>query len=43
MNKEIAISLNIGQRNVEKYVTRIFNKTNVRNRVELINLFNLSF
>nr|YP_009396694.1 hypothetical protein [Vertebrata australis]ARW65880.1 hypothetical protein [Vertebrata australis] len=39
MNKEIAISLNIGQRNVEKYVTRLFSKTNVRNRVELIKLF----
>nr|YP_009122313.1 hypothetical protein [Vertebrata lanosa]AJH66071.1 hypothetical protein [Vertebrata lanosa] len=39
MNKEIAISLNIGQRNVEKYVTRLFNKTKVRNRVELIKLF----
>lgn len=41
MNKEIAISLNTSQRNVEKYVTRIFNKANVRNRVELINLFNI--
>lgn len=39
MNKEIAITLNIGQRNVEKYVTRLFNKAKVRNRVELVNLF----
>lgn len=38
MNKEIAINLNVGQRNVEKYVSRILDKTNTRNRVELINL-----
>nr|YP_009394643.1 hypothetical protein [Vertebrata thuyoides]ARW63205.1 hypothetical protein [Vertebrata thuyoides] len=41
MNKEIAITLNTGQRNVEKYVTRLFHKTNVRNRIELIKLFTL--
>nr|YP_009395472.1 hypothetical protein [Polysiphonia infestans]ARW64452.1 hypothetical protein [Polysiphonia infestans] len=39
MNKEIAIMLNVGIRNVEKYVTRILKKTNVRNRIELIKLF----
>nr|YP_009400011.1 hypothetical protein [Tolypiocladia glomerulata]ARW69830.1 hypothetical protein [Tolypiocladia glomerulata] len=39
MNKEIAIVLNVTQRNVEKYVTRLFIKTNVRNRIELIRLF----
>ena len=41
MNKEIAMTLNTSKRNIEKYVTRIFSKTNVRNRVELINLFNV--
>nr|ARW65064.1 hypothetical protein [Polysiphonia sertularioides] len=39
MNKEIAMIINTSNRNVEKYVTRILNKTNVRNRVELIKLF----
>nr|YP_009399397.1 hypothetical protein [Kapraunia schneideri]ARW69003.1 hypothetical protein [Kapraunia schneideri] len=39
MNKEIAINLNVGIRNVEKYVTRLLHKTNSRNRVELIRLF----
>ena len=39
MNKEIAINLNIGIRNVEKYVTRLLQKTNARNRVDLIKLF----
>jgi len=39
MNKEIALSLNIGIRNVEKYVTRLLHKTNARNRVDLIKLF----
>nr|ARW69415.1 hypothetical protein [Polysiphonia sp.] len=39
MNKEIAISLNIGQRNVEQYVSRLLYKTNTRNRVELLSLF----
>nr|YP_009394014.1 hypothetical protein [Polysiphonia sertularioides]ARW62576.1 hypothetical protein [Polysiphonia sertularioides] len=39
MNKEIALSLNTGQRNVEKYVTRLLNKANVRNRIELIDYF----
>ncbi len=39
MNKEIAINLNIGIRNVEKYVTRLLQKTNARNRIDLIKLF----
>nr|YP_010851706.1 hypothetical protein Ycf29 [Echinothamnion hystrix]WGH14561.1 hypothetical protein Ycf29 [Echinothamnion hystrix] len=39
MNKEIAISLDVSQRNIEKYVSRLLNKTNTRNRVELIKLF----
>lgn len=39
MNKEIALNLNIGVRNVEKYVTRLLQKTNSRNRVDLIKLF----
>nr|YP_009395048.1 hypothetical protein [Polysiphonia stricta]ARW63610.1 hypothetical protein [Polysiphonia stricta] len=38
MNKEIAISLNVSSRNVEKYITRLLSKTNARNRVELIKL-----
>nr|YP_009399598.1 hypothetical protein [Dictyomenia sonderi]ARW69204.1 hypothetical protein [Dictyomenia sonderi] len=39
MNKEIAISLDVSKRNVEKYVSRLLNKTNTRNRIELIRLF----
>nr|YP_010619361.1 hypothetical protein PNY92_pgp014 [Amplisiphonia pacifica]WAX03374.1 hypothetical protein [Amplisiphonia pacifica] len=39
MNKEIAISLDVSQRNIEKYVSRLLNKTNTRNRIELIRLF----
>nr|ARW60696.1 hypothetical protein [Polysiphonia sp.] len=39
MNKEIAIILDISQRNVEQYVSRLLNKTNTRNRVELLKLF----
>ena len=39
MNKEIAISLNVSLRNVEKYISRLLNKTNSRNRIELIRLF----
>lgn len=39
MNKEIAINLNISRRNVEKYVTRLLNKTHSRNRVELVKIF----
>nr|YP_009296306.1 hypothetical protein Sebd_154 [Sebdenia flabellata]AOM65241.1 hypothetical protein Sebd_154 [Sebdenia flabellata] len=35
MNKEIAIRLNLNLRNVEKYVSRLLNKTNTRNRTEL--------
>lgn len=39
MNKEIAITLNLSRRNIEKYVSRLLLKTNTRNRVELIRLF----
>nr|YP_009654458.1 hypothetical protein [Pleurostichidium falkenbergii]QCH39745.1 hypothetical protein [Pleurostichidium falkenbergii] len=39
MNKEISVTLDLGQRNVEKYVSRLLSKTNTRNRVELIKLF----
>nr|WGH12978.1 hypothetical protein Ycf29 [Echinothamnion sp.] len=39
MNKEIAINLGVSQRNIEQYVSRLLNKTNARNRVELIKLF----
>nr|YP_009326624.1 hypothetical chloroplast protein 29 [Membranoptera platyphylla]AMJ16881.1 hypothetical chloroplast protein 29 [Membranoptera platyphylla] len=38
MNKEIALKLNIGLRNVEKYVSRLLNKTKSRNRTELVQL-----
>lgn len=35
MNKEIAVRLKMSQRNVEKYVSRLLNKTSTRNRTEL--------
>nr|YP_007878178.1 conserved hypothetical plastid protein [Calliarthron tuberculosum]AGA63789.1 conserved hypothetical plastid protein [Calliarthron tuberculosum] len=38
MNKEIANSLNLSKRNVEKYVSRLLTKTNTRNRTELAQL-----
>lgn len=38
MNKEIAFNLNLGIRNVEKYVSRLLNKTKTRNRTELAQL-----
>nr|YP_010728898.1 hypothetical protein P6G75_pgp135 [Lithothamnion corallioides]WEA77119.1 hypothetical protein [Lithothamnion corallioides] len=38
MNKEIASSLNLGIRNVEKYVGRLLSKTKTRNRTELAQL-----
>jgi len=38
MNKEIAISLNISLRNVEKYISRLLYKTKTRNRTELVKL-----
>nr|YP_009332624.1 hypothetical chloroplast protein 29 [Membranoptera weeksiae]AHZ94638.1 hypothetical chloroplast protein 29 [Membranoptera weeksiae] len=38
MNKEIALKLNIGLRNVEKYVSRLLSKTKSRNRTELVQL-----
>nr|YP_009295896.1 hypothetical protein Schim_150 [Schimmelmannia schousboei]AOM64831.1 hypothetical protein Schim_150 [Schimmelmannia schousboei] len=38
MNKEIAVRLNLSLRNVEKYVSRLLNKTNTRNRTELAQL-----
>ena len=36
-NKEIASSLQLSRRNVEKYVSRLLHKTNTRNRTELVN------
>nr|ASQ39838.1 hypothetical two component transcriptional regulator Ycf29 [Glaucocystis sp. BBH] len=36
MNKEIAAKLNVGVRNVEKYVTRLFKKTKTTSRTELV-------
>lgn len=36
-NKEIADSLQLSIRNVEKYVSRLLNKTKTRNRTELVN------
>nr|YP_010865187.1 hypothetical protein QQR83_pgp187 [Campylaephora boydenii]WGT74112.1 hypothetical protein [Campylaephora boydenii] len=36
-NKEIAHSLQLSIRNVEKYVSRLLYKTNTRNRTELVN------
>lgn len=38
MNKEIASILNMSKKNVEKYVSRLLNKTNTRNRTELARL-----
>nr|YP_009393196.1 hypothetical protein [Bostrychia moritziana]ARW61758.1 hypothetical protein [Bostrychia moritziana] len=38
MNKEIAVNLNTSLRNVEKYISRLLNKTNTRNRTELVRL-----
>nr|AZL87960.1 ycf29 [Leachiella pacifica] len=38
MNKEIANNLNLSLRNVEKYVSRLLEKTNSRNRVNLMRL-----
>ena len=38
MNSEIANILNISKRNVEKYISRLLNKTKTRNRTELIRI-----
>nr|QCI08528.1 hypothetical protein [Spermothamnion repens] len=38
MNKEIAASLNLSLRNVEKYISRLLYRTNTRNRTELVKL-----
>nr|QCI04981.1 hypothetical protein [Callithamnion tetricum] len=35
-NKEIAIQLNLSVRNIEKYISRLLNKTRTRNRTELV-------
>lgn len=35
-NKEIAYKLNTSVRNIEKYVTRLLNKTNTTNRIDLV-------
>lgn len=37
-NKEIANYLQLNVRNIEKYVSRLLQKTNTRNRTELVNL-----
>jgi len=37
-NKEIANYLQLSVRNIEKYVSRLLDKTNTRNRTELVNL-----
>jgi DNA-binding NarL/FixJ family response regulator len=42
-NKEIAASLNLTLRNVEKYVSRLLAKTQTRNRTELAQLFLANF
>ena len=39
LNKEIASEMNISSNTVKNYIANIFQKTNVANRVELINLF----
>jgi DNA-binding NarL/FixJ family response regulator len=36
MNKEIAVQLNTSVRNVEKYVSRLFSKTDTNSRTELV-------
>lgn len=36
-NKEVAHALQLSIRNVEKYVSRLLDKTNTRNRTELVN------
>ena len=44
MNKEIASTLSLSLRNVEKYVSRLLFKTSTRNRTELVKHFlSLSF
>lgn len=37
-NKEIAIQLNLGIRNIEKYITSLLTKTYSRNRTELVKI-----
>lgn len=39
LNKEIASEMNISSNTVKNYIANIYQKTNVANRVELINLF----
>ena len=41
-NKEIAIYMNLSIRNIEKYVSRLLNKTSTRNRTQLVQIV-LSF
>nr|YP_009244372.1 hypothetical protein Gvag_175 [Gelidium vagum]AMK96614.1 hypothetical protein Gvag_175 [Gelidium vagum] len=36
MNREIAVKLNLNLRTVEKYVSRLFLKTNTKNRTQLV-------
>lgn len=42
-NKEIACTLSLSIRNVEKYVSRLLNKTGKRNRTELAQSFFINF
>ena len=42
-NREIAYTLNLSIRNVEKYVSRLLSKTGKRNRTELAQLFYKTF
>nr|YP_009244577.1 hypothetical protein Gchil_179 [Agarophyton chilense]AMK96819.1 hypothetical protein Gchil_179 [Agarophyton chilense]ASP44714.1 hypothetical protein [Agarophyton chilense]UAD84455.1 hypothetical protein [Agarophyton chilense] len=42
-NKEIANKLNLSTRNIEKYVSRLLNKTKTRNRTELAKLTLLNY
>lgn len=41
-NKEIAISLSVSVRNVEKYVSKLLSKTRTRNRTELAQFLSLN-
>jgi DNA-binding NarL/FixJ family response regulator len=37
-NEEIAKDLNVTKRNIEKHISRLLNKTNIRNKAELYQL-----
>ena len=42
-NRQIAANLNVGLRNVEKYVSKLLSKTQTKNRTELAQLFLSNF